>query len=143
MPREACRDPSRGSEQEVAGTARRIDDRQRQQSLGWIGGLSLSAVENGIERRVEQRLHQAVGCVVGAASLTLVAFCLGGIGRELQGPAVISELRLQLKQGFIDRAKLLGFHGPPIDRYHSLAFDEPAQAIDRGEESAIGEPGRR
>ena len=48
-----------------------------EQRRGGIVGLGLDAVEHRVEGAVEQRLHQAVGRVVAAGGLALVALGLG------------------------------------------------------------------
>ncbi len=72
----------------MAGAAGGVDDGDGEQRLGGIVGLGLDAVEHRVEGAVEQRLHQAVGRVVAAGGLALVALGLAALG-EGEAAAVV------------------------------------------------------
>ena len=69
-------DAAGGGQQKVAGAAGGIDDGDAEQGGCGILRFALDAIEDGIEGAVEQGLHEAVGCVVAAGLLALVALGL-------------------------------------------------------------------
>lgn len=139
--REPRGDAAGGGQQEVARAAGGVDDRKFQQRLGRIVRLGFGLVENGVEGCVEQRLNQAVGRVVGASGLALVAPLLGGLGGEEQGLAVIAQLGLQFEEGFVDGSQFLGLHRAPVDRDHAGFLVKPGEAVERLHEGAVAQAG--
>ena len=134
-------DAAGGGQQEVARAAGGIDDRELQERLGGIVRLGLGLVEHGVERGVEQRLNEAVGRVVGAGGLALVALLLGGLGGEDQRLTVIAQLGLEFEEGFIDRAQFLGLHRAPVDGDHAGFVGKPGEAVERLHEGAVAQAG--
>ena len=134
-------DAAGGGQQEVARAAGGVDDREFQERLGGIVRLGLGLVEHGVERGVEQRLNEAVGRVVGAGGLALVALLLGRLGGEEQRLAVVAQLGLELEEGFVDRAQFLGLHRAPVDRDHAGFVGEPGEAVERLHEGAVAQAG--
>ena len=67
--------PVRRANQEVAGADGRIADLESEDGLlCFRGRLALDGLfDNGVERRVQQALHERVGRVVGAGGLALIA----------------------------------------------------------------------
>ena len=112
-----------------------------QERRGGIVRLGLGFVEHGVERGVEQRLNEAVGRVVGAGRLALVALLLRCFGCEVQGLTVDAQLRLKFEEGFIDRPKFLGLHRAPVDRDHAGLVREPGEAVERLHEGFVAQAG--
>jgi len=138
---DARRNPSCRREQEVTRAAGRVDDRKFQQRLGGIVRLGLGLVEDGVEGCVEQRLNEAVGRVVRAGGLTLVALLLGGLGGEDQRLAVIAQLWLQFEEGFVDGPQFFSLHRAPVDWDDSGFLVEPGEPVERLHEGAVTQAG--
>ena len=140
--RETRGDAAGGGQQEVARAAGWVDDRKLQQSLGGIVRLGFGLVKHGVEGGIEQRLHEAVGRVVGAGGLALVALLFGRIGGEDERLAVVAQLGLEFEEGFVDGAQFLGLHRAPVDRDHAGLVGEPGEAVgERLHEGAVAQAG--
>ena len=97
-------------EQEVARAAGGVDDAHRQDRVR----PPAAGVEDGVERGVEQRLHQSVGRVVRAGRVARVALRLGALA-ERQRSAAAGKTWDEFQKALIDRAKLFGLHVAPVD----------------------------
>ncbi len=86
----------------MAGAAGNIGDAQVEQHLGGIGFLERVG-DQVVERVLDERLDEIVGCVVRSGGGALVA--LGEV--ELDALASGQEYGLKFEQAFIDRAELL------------------------------------
>ena len=135
MPGKARGDAAGGGQQEVARAAGGVDHGQLQQLV------RLGLVQHRVERGVEQRLNEAVGRVVGAGGLALVALLLGRLGGEDKRLAVVAQLGLQFEEGFIDRAQLLRLHRAPVDGDHAGFVGEPGEAVERLHEGLVAQAG--
>ena len=131
--------PVRRADQEVAGADGRIADLESQDCLfGFRGRLALDGLfDDGVERRVQQALHERVGRVVGAGGLALIA------GDSAEGEDAGGEFHggVEFEQALVDAAQFLAaqvavVHQPPA----AAVFDEPEIAY-RQEQVLIGEFG--
>jgi hypothetical protein len=86
----------------MAGAAGDIRNTQVEQRGLRFG--SFEAVRNQVvERVLDERLNEIVGCVVGTRSCSFVALCKA----ELDGVAVVDEYWLVFEQAFVNRPELL------------------------------------
>ena len=74
----------------MAGTAGRVEHRDGKKGGYGIVGLGLDAVQDRVERTVEQRLHQCVGRVVATGRLAGVALGLARLGKAKPRPSSTS-----------------------------------------------------
>ena len=134
--------PARGAEQEVAGAAGGIENRQAQDGGDGVRGVArFGRVQDRVEGGIQEELHERFGGVVGAGLLALVAAGLAAFG-EGEGAGVGRGTRRQLEQALVDRAQFLGLHVAPVDPAERLALGaEPGKAPDRGQQAAVGDAG--
>ncbi len=133
-------DAACGREQEVAGAAGGIDDGDAEETLYLVVGFRLDAIEYGIEGTIEQGLYQAVGRVVAARSLALVALGFVALGKGVS-TAVIGEDGREFKEAFVDRAEFFGLHVSPVDGDEAGVVLEPGQAVYRLHEGPVRKAG--
>src|SRR5262249_43149373 len=88
--RHARRDPPRRREKEMAGAAGRVEHGNGKERRTRIVGLRLDAVEQRVERGIEQRLHQAIRRVVAAGGLAGMALGLAGSAKAKPCPSSMS-----------------------------------------------------
>ena len=135
--------PAGGAEQEVAGSASGIDDREFQDFGHRIGGVArLRRVEHRIERGGEQELHEAVGRVVAAGRLAFVPSVCGVAHREAEVAGFQIHKRDQFEQAFVDRPEFFRFHVAPVHTGHGLPVGpEPGEMPDGLQQAAVGDAG--
>jgi hypothetical protein len=107
---------ARRGEEEVPGAAGRIDDGEPSSaSAGALPGVGLAMVsrDDGLQRAVEQHLHEAVGRVVAAGGLAGVALGLVARG-EAERRAHVARSGHQLQQALVHAAELLRPHVAPV-----------------------------
>ena len=128
--------PPRGGQQEVAGAAGGIDDGDAEQSLDLVVRLGFHAIQHRVEGAIEQRLHQAIGRVIAAGGLALVALGFVALG-EAEAAALIHQDRREFEEAFVDGAEFFGLHVAPVDGDEARVVLEPGQAVDGFHERAI------
>ena len=88
-----------GAEQEVAGAAGGVEDRQAQDRGDRVRGVArLGGVQDRVEGGIQQELHERFGGVVGAGLLALVAAGLAAFG-EGEGAGVGGGARASARAG--------------------------------------------
>ena len=137
--REVPGQPVRRANQEVTGTDGRVAHLQREDRLLSLGtALALDRLlDDGVERGVEQALHQRVWRVVRARRLALVAGELG----EGEAGAVGADLRRQRQQALVHAAQLLGPQVLVVHRTQHLALARERQIPERFEKVVVGQLG--
>jgi hypothetical protein len=138
--RDASGDAAGGGQQEMPGAAGGIDDRDGEQGGGGILGFALDAIEDWIEGAVEQCLHKAVGGVVAAGLLALVALGLDTFSKS-EAAAIECEAGSEFEQSFVDGAEFFGLHVAPVDGDDDAVVAEPGEAEDGFHEGAVGKTG--
>jgi len=129
---EALGDAVGGGDEEVAGAAGGIADgevEERPLGIGAGGGL----VEQGVEGGVEQAEDEACGGVVAPRRLPLVA----GGGLELEDGGVGVQRGVELEQGLVDRAQLLGAQVAVVHRPAQAPLVEEGEGAHGVEEVAV------
>jgi hypothetical protein len=117
-----------------------IDDRNGEQGGGGILGFALDAIKDGVKGAVEQSLHEAVGSVVAAGLLALVALGLDTFGKS-KAAAIECEAGREFEQSFVDGAELFGLHVAPVDGNDDAVIAQPCEAEDGFHEGAVGKAG--
>ena len=133
-------DAAGGAEQKMSGAAGRIDNRDSEQSGGGILRFALDAIKYRIKGAVEQGLHKAVGCVVAAGLLALVALGLETFGKS-EAAAIEREAGSEFEQSFIDGAEFFSLHVAPVDGDDDAVVAEPGKAEDGLHEGAVRKAG--
>jgi hypothetical protein len=93
--------------------------------------------DNGVERRVQQALHERVGRVVGAGCLALIA------GDSVEGEDAGGEFHggVEFEQALIDAAQLLAAQVAVVHQPPAAAILDKAEITDGEEQVLIGEFG--
>jgi len=97
-------------------------------------GLPGCGIEHRIQGRIEQLMDEAGGRVIAAGGLALVA--AGGVQTEIAALEV--ELGMQLEQGLVDAAQLLGAEVAVIDLTAAAAVADDREVTDGLEKIAVG-----
>lgn len=136
-------------EQEVTTSAGGIDNADGEQGLHRVSGLGGQAlVDDGVECAVDELLHQAVGCVVAACELAVVAghgagsiaFCIDADEAEAASGQI--DLGHEFEQALVHAAQFFGVHVAVVDgRQRRAGLPGPAQAIHGGQQVGIAELG--
>ena len=133
-----------GGQQKVPAATGWVAHGQFQQGLHGVGGVGLYGVCNhGVERALDELLHQAVGCVVAAGELARVAFvrCLVLIAHKGQaggvGLAQVLVVGHQLQQAFIHAAQFFSTHVAVVHARQAGGLAEVAQLEHGGQQVAV------
>ena len=133
-----------GGQQKVPTATGWVAHGQFQQGLHGVAGVGLYGVCNhGVERALDELLHQAVGRVVAAGELAGVAFvrCLVVIAHKGQaggvGLAQVLVVGHQLQQAFIDAAQFFGTHVAVVHARQAGGLAEVAQLEHGGQQVAV------
>jgi hypothetical protein len=131
------RDAAPGGDEEVPRAARGVADLDRLDGSDRVG-LGERASEHGVERGVEEALHQHGRGVVRARRLALVA----GDGEEHEVGVEVAlgaaqHVGLKLHQPLVDAAQLVGPDGRPVHGHAPLALVHRAQRVERGQQVLV------
>jgi len=137
-------DAAGGGDEEMAGTAGGVDDREGEEGGGRIAGVvGEFLVDDRVEGGFDQFLDKGIRGVVGAGGLAGMAGSGGLIGeaREAEGAGREVDGGDQFEERLVDRSEFLGAHVAVVDGGEGAGGAGPAEVELGFEQGAVGEGG--